>query len=40
VIALCELREWHTPLRLDFAVSADGYGSGVGELFGFVATVG
>jgi hypothetical protein len=40
VIALCESRGWHMPLRLDFAVSADGYSSVVGELFGSVATVG
>jgi hypothetical protein len=40
VIALCERRSWHTPLRLDFAVSADAYSSVVGELFGSVATVG
>jgi hypothetical protein len=40
VIALCEPRAWHTPLRLDFAVFADGYGSVVGELFGSVAAVG
>jgi hypothetical protein len=40
VIALCERRGWQTLLRLDFAVSADGYSSVVGELFGSVATVG
>lgn len=40
VIALCERRGWHTPLRLDFAVSAEAYGSVVGELFGSVATIG
>lgn len=40
VIALCERRGWHTPLLLDFAVSAENYGSVVGELFGSVATIG
>ena len=40
VIALCERRRWHTPLRLDFAVSADGYSSVGSELFGSVAAVG
>ncbi len=39
MIALCERRGWHTPLGLDFAVSADGYSSLVGELFGSVAII-